>query len=139
MMKKVSLSAALVMALAFVGFAQQTGAPEDASYAEIYFEKTEHDFGAINHKGDGTYEFQFSNTGSAPLTISSATSTCGCTVPSYSKVPIAPGEKGVITVKYDTGRQGAIDKWITVTSNAKANPSVRLHIKGEVKAPVAAK
>jgi hypothetical protein len=138
-MKRFFLSAALVMALTFVGFAQQTGDPENTPYAEIYFEKTEHDFGAIEYKGNGAYEFQFSNTGTAPLSISSATSTCGCTVPSYSKVPIAPGEKGVITVKYDTGRQGAIDKWITVTSNAKTNPSVRLHIKGEVKAPAAAK
>lgn len=134
-MKKISLSAALVMALAFAGFAQQTGDAEEATYAEIYFEKTEHDFGPVDYRGNGTYEFQFSNTGSAPLTISNATSTCGCTVPSYPKAPIAPGEKGVITVKYDTGRQGAIDKWITVTSNAKASPSVKLHIKGEVKAP----
>lgn len=132
-MKKFSLSAVLIMSLAFVGFAQET--PEDAPHAEIYFEKTEHDFGPVDYRGNGTYEFQFSNTGTAPLSISNATSTCGCTVPSYPKAPIAPGEKGVITVKYDTGRQGAIDKWITVTSNAKSSPSVRLHIKGEVKAP----
>lgn len=136
-MKKISLSAMLIVALAFVGFAQQTETPAEAPYAEIYFEKTVHDFGPVEYKGNGTYDFQFTNTGTAPLLISSATSTCGCTVPSYSKVPIAPGEKGVITVKYDTARQGTISKSITVTSNAKANPSVVLHIKGEVKAPAA--
>ncbi|MDR0712275.1 MAG: DUF1573 domain-containing protein [Prevotellaceae bacterium] len=135
-MKKFSLSAALTLALAFAGFAQQPEAPE--AYPEIYFEKTVHDFGAVEYKGNATYEFQFTNTGTKPLSISSATSTCGCTVPTYSKTPIAPGEKGVITVKYDTTRQGVIDKRITVTSNAKANPSVALQIKGEVKPPAAA-
>lgn len=127
----------LVTSLAFAGFAQQTEAPDEALHAEIYFENPVHDFGALEYKGDGTHEFQFTNTGTAPLLIKSATSICGCTVPSYSKAPIAPGEKGAITVRYDTSRQGGIDKPITVTSNAKANPSVVLHIKGEVKAPAA--
>lgn len=127
----------LVTSLAFAGFAQQTEVPGEAPHAEIYFEETVHDFGALEYKGNGTYEFQFSNTGTAPLLITNATSTCGCTVPSYSKEPIAPGEKGAITVKYDTSRQGGINKPITVSSNAKNNPSVVLYIKGEVKAPAA--
>ncbi|MDR2814532.1 MAG: DUF1573 domain-containing protein [Prevotellaceae bacterium] len=132
-MKKFFLSAAL-MPLAFAGFAQ-TEVPKDSLYAEIYFAETTHNFGAIEYRGNATYEFQFSNTGTDALRITNATSTCGCTVPTYSKEPIVPGGNGIITVKYDSSRQGAIDKWITVTSNAKANPSVRLHITGEVKAP----
>ncbi|MDR3188523.1 MAG: DUF1573 domain-containing protein [Prevotellaceae bacterium] len=139
-MKRFSLSVALVMALTFGSFAQQTAASGDtAAHAEVYFEKTVHDFGVIEHKGNGAYEFQFSNTGTAPLLISNASSTCGCTVPSYPKAPIAPGETGVITVQYDTNRTGKFDKPITVTSNAKASPRVVLYIKGEVKAPAAAK
>jgi hypothetical protein len=59
-------------------------------------------------------------------------------VPTYSKAPIAPGEKGVIAVKYDTNRVGKIDKPITVTSNAKTNPRVVLYIKGEVQPAQAA-
>ncbi|MDR0414471.1 MAG: DUF1573 domain-containing protein [Prevotellaceae bacterium] len=136
-MKKFSLSTMLAMVLAYAGFAQQTEAPDETPHAEILFEKTVHDFGAIEYSGNGTYEFQFSNTGTAPLLINSANTTCGCTVPSFSKAPIAPGEKGIITVKYDTTRQGAISKSITVNSNAKTSPSVVLYIKGEVKAPAA--
>jgi hypothetical protein len=132
-MKKISLSVALVAALAFVGFAQ-TPATEGEARAEIYFEKTVHDFGAIPQKGNGTYEFEFTNTGSAPLVLSNATSSCGCTVPNYPKTPIAPGEKGKITVRYDTNRMGGFHKSVTVTSNAKAAPNVVLYIKGEVKA-----
>ncbi len=129
-MKKFSLSMALVAALAFVGFAQAPAAEEPQ--AEITFVTTEHDFGAIAQKGNGTYEFEFTNTGNAPLVISNATSSCGCTVPNYPKAPIAPGEKGKITVKYDTNRMGTFHKSVTVTSNAKA--SVTIFIKGEVKA-----
>ncbi len=101
------------------------------------FEQTTHDFGVVEHKGNGTYDFEFTNTGSIPLVISNATATCGCTVPSYPKTPIAPGEKAKITVRYDTNRIGAFNKAVTVTSNAKV-PSVVLTIKGEVKAPIAA-
>jgi len=124
---------ALMAALTFAGFAQ-TPAAEEELRAEISFEKTVHDFGSILQKGDGTYQFEFSNTGNAPLLLSNATSSCGCTIPSYPKTPIAPGEKGTIVVKYDTNRIGSFHKSVTVTSNAKAAPSVVLYIKGEVKA-----
>ena len=120
-------------ALTFAGFAQAPAAEEEAR-AEIYFEKTVHDFGTILQKGDGAYQFEFSNTGNAPLLLSNATSSCGCTVPSYPKTPVAPGEKGTIVVKYDTNRVGSFHKSVTVSSNAKSAPSVVLYIKGEVKA-----
>ena len=72
----------------------------------------------------------FTNTGDAPLVISKAYSTCGCTVPSPPKDPIAPGESGVIKVKYDTNRSpGPIRKTITVYTNASAEPYT-LKIKG---------
>ena len=131
-MKKFSLSMALMAALTFAGFAQP--AAEEEPRAEVYFEKTTHDFGSIFQGGNGTYQFEFSNTGNAPLVLSNATSSCGCTVPSYPKTPIAPGEKGTIVVKYDTNRLGSFHKSVTVTSNAKSASSVVLHIKGEVKA-----
>ena len=130
-MKKFLLSVSLVAALAFVGFAQESATEEPR--AEIYFEKTVHDFGAIAHQGNGTYEFEFVNKGNAPLVLSNASSSCGCTVPNYPKTPIAPGEKGKVTVRYDTNRIGGFSKTVTVTSNAKSAPSVVLYIKGEVK------
>ncbi|MDR2938251.1 MAG: DUF1573 domain-containing protein [Prevotellaceae bacterium] len=136
-MKKFSLSVALTVALAFVGFAQAPAAEGEAR-AEIFFEKTVHDFGAIAQRSNGTYEFEFTNTGSAPLLLTNANSSCGCTVPNYPKTPIAPGEKGKITVKYDTNRMGGFHKSVTVTSNAKAAPSVVLYIKGSVNAAPAA-
>ena len=57
---------------------------------------------------------------------------CGCTVPSWTNQPVAPGAKGKIEVKYDTNRVGPISKTITVTSNAKTNPVKGLRIRGNV-------
>ncbi len=102
-----------------------------AKVAEITFESLEHDYGNI-YKGDnGECEFVFKNTGKAPLQITNARASCGCTVPSWPREPIAPGKKSVIRVKYDTNRLGTINKSITVTSNA-VNNSVVLHIKGSI-------
>ncbi|MDR0419229.1 MAG: DUF1573 domain-containing protein [Prevotellaceae bacterium] len=130
-MKKL-LSTIFAVAIALFAFAQQP-AESAENVPGIQFEKTVHDFGVITKGGDGTYQFEFTNTGDAPLFITNATSSCGCTVPAYSKTPIAPGEKGSITVKYDTNRMGGFHKSVTVSSNAKNASSVVLYIKGEVK------
>ena len=86
--------------------------------AKIEFSKETHDYGTIKYEGDPYCEFEFKNTGDEPLIISNAKGSCGCTVPEWPKEPIAPGAKGVISVKYDTKRPGAINKSVTITSNA---------------------
>ena len=99
--------------------------------AEINFEKEVHDFGTFKKGGDGTYDFKFKNTGKEPLVISNARGSCGCTVPSWPKEPIKPGEMGVIKVTYDTKRVGAFTKTVTITSNAKTQDKV-ITIKGKI-------
>lgn len=103
--------------------------------AKIEFEKDVHDYGTIKNGANGQCTFEFKNTGNAPLIISNAKGSCGCTVPSWPQEPIAPGAKGTITVKYDTKRTGAINKSVTITSNAVNEPTKVLRIKGEVLAP----
>ena len=95
------------------------------------FEKAEHDFGTIEQGTPQETIFKFTNTGDAPLIITDAKSSCGCTVPKWSKDPILPGKTGEIQVKYDTNRVNPIRKTITVISNADT-PTVALKIKGEV-------
>ena len=97
--------------------------------AKIEFKTDVIDYGTIEKGADGERIFEFTNTGNAPLIISNAKSTCGCTVPNWPKAPIMPGETGEIRVKYDTKRVNPIRKTITVTSNADT-PSVALKIKG---------
>lgn len=92
------------------------------------------DYGTVTKEEDnGLRVFEFKNTGDAPLIIKEVKSTCGCTVPSWPKDPIAPGKSGKIEVKYNMGL-GPIRKTITVQSNASNYPDgvVPLKLKGEV-------
>ncbi len=98
---------------------------------EISFEKESHDFGTFDQYGDGAYEFSFTNSGDAPLIISNAKGSCGCTVPVWPKEPIAPGQSHVIKVKYDTKRIGAFNKSVTISSNAITAPTKVIRIKGK--------
>jgi hypothetical protein len=99
---------------------------------KIEFTKETHDYGTVKYGADGTCTFEFKNNGNEPLIISNAKGSCGCTVPEWPKEPIAPGAKGSIKVKYDTKRPGAINKSVTITSNAVNEPTKVIRIKGNV-------
>lgn len=99
---------------------------------KIEFSKETHDYGTVKYGADGTCTFEFKNNGNEPLIISNAKGSCGCTVPEWPKEPIAPGAKGSIKVKYDTKRPGAINKSVTITSNAVNEPTKVIRIKGNV-------
>ena len=82
------------------------------------FSEKVHDFGRITEGDVVTKVFKFKNTGEAPLIISNATSSCGCTVPSYTEEPIAPGEEGELEVKYNSrGKKNQDNKVVRVTAN----------------------
>ncbi|MCB0476886.1 MAG: DUF1573 domain-containing protein [Crocinitomicaceae bacterium] len=134
-MKKFILSLGLTaMAILFTGVVSaQTETPVVQSNAKIEFDKDVHDYGTIDQGGNGECEFKLKNTGTEPLVIRNARGSCGCTVPTWPKEPIAPGASAVIKVKYDTKRVGVINKSVTVTSNASNEPTKILRIKGTVK------
>jgi hypothetical protein len=124
-MKKFLSTIAVVMAL--VASVQAQGV--------LKFNKEVHDFGKVSEGPLATYSFEVTNTGTAPVVISNAAASCGCTTPEWSRDPIMPGAKSTIKVGYNTsGRPGAFTKTINVTSNAE-NGTVILTIKGEVTAP----
>ena len=92
------------------------------------FDKSEHDFGAIEQGTPQETIFKFTNTGDAPLIITDAKSSCGCTVPEYPKnTPIAPGDSGEMLVKFNGSGQNQVTKTITVTANtAKGSELLRI-------------
>lgn len=109
-----------------LSFAQQ-----NEKSSEFSFESNEIDYGTIDQYANGERTFKFTNTGDAPLIISKVKTSCGCTVPTYPKEPVMPGEKAEIKVKYATNRLGAFSKTITITSNAKGGAKI-LKIKGNI-------
>ncbi len=132
-MKKVIFTLSLLVAamMSFNTIAQEVG----GSGAVISIDKEVHDYGTMEKGGNGECTFTVTNTGTAPLIISLCKGSCGCTVPSCPKEPIAPGASATITVKYDTNRVGPINKSVTITSNAENEPSKVIRIKGNIKAP----
>ncbi len=125
-MKKVLLSTLFIL-VGTIAFTQE-------KQAEIKFETVSHDFGNISEGTQASVEFSFTNTGNAPLVLSSVQASCGCTTPEWTKDPIMPGQSGKIKAVYNsTGRPGTFTKSITVNSNAK-NGTIVLTIKGNVEA-----
>ncbi|MBQ4820479.1 DUF1573 domain-containing protein [Aquimarina sp. MMG016] len=120
-----------VIMILFIGFLGFNLNAQDAK-AEIKFKTEVIDYGEIAKGSDGVRQFEFTNTGNAPLVISKVYSSCGCTIPKKPEGPIAPGETGIIEVKYDTKRVGPIRKTVTVNSNAADNPTMSIKIKGTV-------
>lgn len=117
----------LFIAVSFVGFSSMIA--QDAP--EFKFEQETHDFGKIPQGTPVSHEFTFTNTGAEPLIISKVESTCGCTVPEYTKTPIKPGETGKIKITFDAAAASPFSKMVTIRSNAKT-PVKALYIKGVV-------
>lgn len=100
--------------------------------AGMVFDSETIDYGTIAHNAEPNRKFEFTNNGNKPLIITNTQGSCGCTVPTTPKEPIAPGARGVIGVRYATDRVGAFTKTVTVTSNAAGQPTKVLTIKGTV-------
>ncbi|MCS6790063.1 MAG: DUF1573 domain-containing protein [Bacteroidia bacterium] len=102
-------------------------------WAQIVFDKTEHDFGEVEEGPAAVYTFTFKNTGDKPVKLTSVKASCGCTTPSWTQEEVPPGGTGTVQASYDTkGRPGAFLKTITVQHSASETPIV-LTIKGSVK------
>ncbi len=115
----------LLIVSGYIATAQERG--------KIEFSETTHDFGEVNEEdGPITHQFEFTNTGKAPLIISNVKASCGCTTPSWSKEPVMPGQKGFVQAQYNPrNRPGAFQKSITITSDGETPRSV-VYIKGKV-------
>jgi hypothetical protein len=111
-----------------------TGASK-GSLPILHFEETEHDFGRIIEGETVSFDFKFTNTGKSDLIIAEVSTSCGCTVPSYPKTPIRPGENGIVKVAFNSNRKRGYQlKNIMVASNTQPNTTI-LKIKAQVVNP----
>ena len=92
---------------------------QEVVYPKMTFEETEFDFGTIEQGTPQEHTFTFTNTGKAPLVITNASSSCGCTVPTWTKEPIAPGEQGEMLVKFNGSGQNQVTKTVNITANTE--------------------
>lgn len=99
----------------------------------IQFREESFDFGAVKESGGSvTHEFVFTNNSDRPVRILSASASCGCTTPSWSKEVVAPGKTGHVQASFNPkGRPGFFTKSVTVTTDYEPTPII-LQIKGQV-------
>jgi hypothetical protein len=100
---------------------------------KIAFSRTVHDYGKIRADADYTTVFVFQNTGNKSLLVYDVKTSCGCTVPTWNKNPIAPGAKDQIEVTFHPKEHqiGLEQKTVTVMTNTVPSITV-LQIKANV-------
>lgn len=100
--------------------------------ASIKFDKSVYDFGTVNEGDIVETTFELTNNGKTDLVITNAQGSCGCTVPTWPKKPIKPGEIAKIDVRFNTsGKPNKQSKTVTLTTNTESGREV-LTIKGSV-------
>ncbi len=117
-----------LLLVSVVGLSQSS--EKDGAF--IVVDKEVHDFGSVEFGSVASCEFVITNTGTKPLNITSCKGSCGCTVPTCSSIPILPNGMYTMVVRYDTKREGPINKSVTIWSNAVNEPVKVLRIKGSV-------
>lgn len=119
----------LLLSVLGIGLAQ-------AGDHDLDFAETTYDFGTVKaDHGPVTHEYVFTNTADVPVTVMSASVSCGCTRPKYSSEPVKPGKTGKITVSFlPKGQKGYISKNVKVRYKAagKKTRSITIKITGNV-------
>ena len=132
-----AVSLLCIMLFSCINFGQELDS--EADLGVFRFEEEVIDYGNIAQNDNGVRTFKFTNRGRTAIVISKVKTSCGCTVPTFPKQAILPGESGTIDIKYATNRVGKFSKSIVVISNAD-NSEKKLRIKGNViakpKAPI---
>lgn len=134
-MKKLFSLFTLLSFAATISFAQVQKAPAAAETTDgpkMELTSTTVDFGTIEQDSDPFRTISFTNTGNEPLIIKNAKGSCGCTVPTYEKAPILPGETSEIKIRYATNRLGKINKTVTLYTNEGADVKRVLKVVGMV-------
>ena len=78
------------------------GVIDSTKLAQIHFPDTAFNFDTIMEGAEMVHVFPFTNMGNIPLVINNVTTSCGCTIPYWSRQPIEPGLPGEITVRFRT-------------------------------------
>ena len=125
----------LILIASFATNAQTKSQPVKKTHGpDIQFVATSHDFGTIDEGIKVVYDFEFTSTGDSSLILLNVQASCGCTVPTWPRKPIKPGEKGKISVAFNSaGRAGEnFHKSITVTTNQNQDNVKIIYIRGLV-------
>lgn len=112
--------------------------PQDGPQPEIGLGDDFYDFGSIGPTEVVSQEFVVANMGEAPLRISRAYTTCGCTTADFTSSVIPPGKVSIVTVTLDAGvhdvRGQTVRRGVIIENNDPSSPNVEIWLQASVRA-----
>lgn len=114
--------------------APAVAAPDtNAPGPKIEFATPIYEFGKVKSGDPVKYTYYFTNSGTETLEISRVQPSCGCTTAGDFTKKVEPGQSGSIPIQFNSGNfNGSVFKTITVSSNAKNQPTTVLQLKGAI-------
>jgi hypothetical protein len=113
--------------------------PKGQPQPQIAVTEIEFDFGRIGAADVVTHEFFIQNLGEAPLVISRAYTTCGCTTATFSATVIPPGKVVSMILTLDAGYHDArgqrVERGVIIENNDPAMPELALWVQATVANP----
>jgi Protein of unknown function (DUF1573) len=108
------------------------GTIDTVNVARMTFESPSFDYGEVQEGEIVTHVFRFINDGKVPLVINNAHSTCGCTVPTWPKGPVAPGTSGEISVEFNTSNKTGFQEKPVIISANTFPATTKVYLRGYV-------
>jgi len=111
--------------------------PEGSPQPKITVSENLFDFGKIGSKDIVTHDFKIYNQGNAPLTITRAYTTCGCTTADFTATVIPPGKAVMMTLTLDAGFHDVagqtVRRGVIIENNDPIQPAFEIWIQASVK------
>lgn len=101
----------------------------------LHFDKTEINVGHLSEdSATVAYRFHYRNVSKSAVTLTKVSTSCGCTVASFSKNPLKPGEEGEIRLHFNPKEQaGTLNKSAYVYTNlSQTQPTAKISLIGKV-------
>jgi hypothetical protein len=111
--------------------------PQDEPQPKINVSERFYNYGSIGATEKVQRTFAIRNDGEAPLTISRAYTTCGCTVANFSASVIQPGQVAEVVMIFDAGfhdsRGQTVRRGLIIENNDRRQPQVEIWVQATVR------
>lgn len=108
-----------------------------AAQVSSMFRSTSHDFGTVARAAKTEFRFEFENPYSQAIHVKSVRTSCGCTTPIIETETVAPGGRGSILARFNTGTHtGARSATVTVSFDRPSFTEIQLQVKGYIRSDV---
>ena len=111
--------------------------PSSGLQPQIAFNESYYNFGSIGPTDVVTHDFVVANLGEAPLTISRAYTTCGCTTAQFTSAVIPPGMVSEVTIELDAGmhdvRGQTVRRGLIIESNDPKQSTTEIWVQATVR------